>query len=77
MYIKCSSVTRTKCRIAMYIVSKSEISRKYYGLLIEHGPHWIKFTILAFINEKHIYFKCPSQIWSKFISFDMRKKWEM
>jgi hypothetical protein len=58
----------------MYKVSKSEISRKYYGQLIEHGPHWINFNILTFISEKHRYFRCPYQIWNKFISFDMRKK---
>jgi hypothetical protein len=26
------------------------------------------------MSEKNRYFKCPYKIWSKFISFDMRKK---
>jgi hypothetical protein len=77
MYIKCKNVTRTKCPIVMYKVLKSEISRKYYGPLIKHGPHSMNFTILAFISEKNRYFRCPYQIWNKFISFDMKKKWEI
>jgi hypothetical protein len=37
MYTKCSSVTKTKCPIAMYKVFKSEIFG-IFGPLIEHGP---------------------------------------
>ncbi len=44
--------------------------------MIEHGPHWINFTILIFINEKNKYSKCQYKIWNKIISFDMRKKKE-
>jgi hypothetical protein len=51
MYINCSNVTRTKCPIAMYKISKIEISRNF-GPLIEHGPHWINFIIFTFISEK-------------------------
>jgi len=36
MYIKCSSVTRTKCPIAMYKVSKNE-NFGNFGPLIENG----------------------------------------
>jgi hypothetical protein len=43
-------VTKTKCPIAMYKISKIEISRNF-GPLIEHGAHWINFIILTFINE--------------------------
>jgi hypothetical protein len=50
------NVIRTKCPIAMEKVSKSQISRNF-GLLIEHGPHWIKFIILNFISENNIYFR--------------------
>jgi len=42
--------------------------------LIEHGPHWIDFIIITFISEKKRYFRCPYKIWSKFITFDMKKK---
>ncbi len=42
---------RTKCFIAMYKVSKNEISGNF-GPLIDHGPHWINFIILTFISEK-------------------------
>jgi hypothetical protein len=42
--------------------------------LIEHGPHWIDFIIITFISEKNRYFRCPYKIWSKFITFDMKKK---
>ncbi len=45
--------------------------------LIEHGPHWINFTILTFISENNRYFKGLYKIWNKIISFDMRKKGEM
>jgi hypothetical protein len=48
-----------------------------FGPLIEHGPHWIYFTTLTFINEKNRYFKGLYKIWNKIISFDMRKKGEM
>jgi hypothetical protein len=73
MYIKISSVTRTKYPIAMYKFSKIEIFGNF-GPLIKHGSHWINFTILTFISEKHGYFRCPYKIWSKSISFEMRKK---
>jgi hypothetical protein len=56
MSIKFMNVIRTKCPIAMEKVSKSQISRNF-GLLIEHGPHWIKFIILNFISENNIYFR--------------------
>jgi len=45
-----------------------------FGPLIEHGPHWIDFIIITFISEKNRYFRCPYKIWSKFITFDMKKK---
>ncbi len=76
MYIKSSSVTRTKYPIAMYEISKNE----FFGNLghwYKHGPHWINFIILTFISEKNRYFKCPYKIWNKFISFDMGKKKEI
>ncbi len=41
--------------------------------MIKHGPHWIHFIVLTFINEKNRDFKCPYRIWSKIISFDMRR----
>jgi hypothetical protein len=72
-----SEISRKYYALTMYKVSNSEISRKYYGPLIEHAPHWINFTIIAFIREKTRYFRCPYQIWSKFISYDTRKKWEI
>jgi hypothetical protein len=49
--IKCIYVTRTKCPIAMLKVLKSQIYGNF-GPLIEHGPHWINFTIVIFISEK-------------------------
>jgi hypothetical protein len=66
-------VTRTKCPIAMYKISKNEFFGNF-GPLIEHGPHWINFIILTFISENNRYFRCPYKIWSKFISFDTKKK---
>jgi hypothetical protein len=57
-------------------VSKSE-NFGNFGPLIEHGPHWINFTILIFINEKNRYFKCVYTILSKIISFNMRRKGEI
>jgi hypothetical protein len=71
--IKCMNVTRTKCAIAMYKVSKNQISRNL-GPLIEHGPHWINFNILTFTTENNRYFKGLHKIWNKIISFDMKKK---
>ncbi len=47
---KCSNVTRTKCPIAMYKISKNEFFGNF-GPLIEHGPHWINFIIFTFISE--------------------------
>jgi hypothetical protein len=66
------NVTRTKCPIAMLKVLKNQISGNFEPL-IEHGSHWINFTIFTFISEKNRYFKCLHKI----ISFDMRKKGEM
>jgi hypothetical protein len=43
------------------------------SMLIGHGPHWINRTIFTFINENNGYFRCPYRIWSKFLSFDMKK----
>jgi len=57
----------------MYKFSKNEIFG-IFGPLIEHGPHWINFTILTFISENNGCFRCPYKIWSKFISFEMREK---
>jgi hypothetical protein len=37
------------CPIAMYKVSKFE-KNENWGPLIEHGPQWINFVILIFIN---------------------------
>jgi hypothetical protein len=37
MFIKCSSVTKTKYLIAMYKVLENEIFGNF-GLLTEHGP---------------------------------------
>jgi hypothetical protein len=45
-----------------------------FGPLIKHGPSWIKFFVLTFIIEHNRYLKYPYKIWSKFISFDMKKK---
>jgi hypothetical protein len=42
--------------------------------LIEHNPHWIKFTILTFINENNRYFRGIYQNWKKIISFQMEKR---
>ncbi len=41
---------------------------------MEHGPHWINFTILTFMSENNRYFRCLYKIWNKIISFDMKKK---
>jgi hypothetical protein len=71
--IKCSNVTRTKCLIAMYKISKNEKFGSF-GSLIEHGSHWINFINLTFIRENNRYFRCLYKLWSKFISFDVRKK---
>ncbi len=60
----------------MYKVSNFEISMNF-GPLIKHGTHWINFIVLTFISENDRYFKCLYKNWSKFISFDMRKKREI
>jgi hypothetical protein len=73
MCIKCMNVTKTKCPIVMSKVSKSQISKNFKPL-IEHGPHWINFSILTFISENSRYFRGLYKIWNKIISFDMRKK---
>jgi hypothetical protein len=76
MYIKSSNVIRAECFIAMYKVSKNEISGNF-GPLIEHGLHCLNFIILTFISEKN---KSPIRsykICNKFISYDMRKKKEI
>jgi len=65
MCIKCSSVTRTKCLIVMYKVLRSEILKNFRPL-IKTWPIWINMFIY-FHKWKH-------KIWSKFTSFDMRKK---
>jgi hypothetical protein len=46
---------------------------EFWAIDIEHGPHWINFTILAFISENDRYFKGLYKIWNKIISFDMKK----
>jgi hypothetical protein len=51
MCIKCINVARTKCPIAMLIFLINQIYGNF-GPLIEHGPHWINFTIFTFISEK-------------------------
>jgi hypothetical protein len=52
----------------------SEISGNFEAL-IEHGPHWINFIILTFISLKNKNkFRGFYKIWSKIISFDMKKK---
>jgi len=66
-------VARTKCTITMYKVSKDEFFENF-GPLIEHGPHWIHFTIFIFISENNRYSRCLYKNGSKLISFDMRKK---
>jgi hypothetical protein len=76
MYIKSSNVIKAKCFIAMYKVSKNEISRNF-GPLIEHGLHCLNFSILTFISGKNKYSRCSYKICNKFISFDMRKKKEI
>ncbi len=45
-----------------------------FGPLIEHGPHWINFTIINFISENNRYFGGLYKLWNKIISFDMNKK---
>ncbi len=45
MYINCMVVTKTKCLVAMYKISKNE-NFKNFELLIKHSPHWINFIIL-------------------------------
>jgi hypothetical protein len=45
--------------------------------MIEHGPHWIIFTISTFTSENDRYSRCLYKIWNKIISFDMRKKGEV
>jgi len=47
-----------------------------FGPLIDHGPHWINFTILIFISEKNRYVNDLQIFWNKIISFDMRKKYK-
>ncbi len=42
--------------------------------MIEHGPHWINFTIVTFISENNRYFIGLYKIWNKVISFDMKKR---
>ncbi len=75
MYINCSNVTRTKCPIALYKISKNEIYGNF-GPLIEHGPYWINFIVLTFISrkKKSNNFRCPYKIWNKYISFNMNKQ---
>ncbi len=51
---------------------KSENS-KNYGPLIEHGPHWIIFIILTFINENNLYFRHMYKILKELILFDIKK----
>jgi hypothetical protein len=68
------SVTKSKCPITMYFFFKSEFFGNF-GPLIEHGAHWIDFTIFTFLSEYiYIYSKCLYKIWNKIISFDMKKK---
>jgi hypothetical protein len=76
MHIECMSVTKTKCPIVMLKVSKSENFENFWSL-IEHGPHWINFTILTFISENNKYSRRLYKIWNKIISFDMKKKGEI
>jgi hypothetical protein len=55
---------------------KKFLKVKFLGILaidIEHGPHWLNFTILTFINENDTYFKGLYKIWNKIIWLDMRK----
>jgi hypothetical protein len=66
------NVTRIKCPIVMQEVSKSQYFG-YFGPLIEHGPYWINFIIFTFISENNRYFKGLYKIWTKIISFDMKK----
>jgi hypothetical protein len=47
MCIKWMNMTRTKCPIVIFLIQK--VNSKNFGPLIEHGPHWINFTILTFI----------------------------
>ncbi len=73
MYIKCMSVTKFKCLIAMLNISKNENFKKF-GPLIEYGPHWINFIIFTFISENKINFRGLYKIQNKIIIFYMRKK---
>jgi len=69
MYIKCMSVTKTKCTLQCKKFQKMKFSKKI-GPLIKTWPHWINFTILTFMSEKNKYFKCLHKIWNKIISFE-------
>ncbi len=65
--------TRTKCFITMYKVFKNETFGNF-GPLTEHGPNWKKIIIFTFVTANNRYFRRPYESWSKFISFDMKKK---
>ncbi len=73
MHIKRSIMTRVKCLIEMFKVSKSE-NFGNFGPLIDYGTYWINFIILSVVSENNRYSKKLYKNWSKFISFDMRKK---
>jgi hypothetical protein len=46
------SVTKLNALLQCKFFQKNEFLRNF-GPLIEHGPHWINFTILTFISEKN------------------------
>ncbi len=73
MRIKQSNVTRTKCSITMYKVSKNDFFGNCWPLM-EHGPHWVSFIIFTFVIENNGSFKCLYKIGREFISFDMKER---
>jgi hypothetical protein len=48
-----------------------------FGPFIEHGPHWINFTILTFISENNSYFRGMYKIWKKIFYLTHKKRWNV
>jgi len=67
-----------KNQMPYYNVKCFKISNlKSFGPLIEHGPHWINFTILTFLSEKNRYFRGLYKIWNKINSLTWEKRWNV
>jgi hypothetical protein len=73
MCIKCSIMTRAKYLIEMFKILKNEIFGNF-GPLTDYGAYWMNLIIVSFKSENNRYSRDLYKKWSKFISFDMRKK---